>query len=152
MGQQKFTIPIEQLYERIVRCNCNLNFRDIKKDPISIKVNLPKQGWLVVAHAPRVYLRNVKFIVSEASRQRAIKEGTRNVHAHAEGILVRELEGGVPETRARYNPFVTPTFVVRATGAELHSSPRTLIDGKALYVDCEVLTVSCNAMGQLGLF
>ena len=69
---------------------------------------------LVIAHARIVRLRDVNLKVSEAGRQRVIREQRKNVHAGIEGTLVSaDTQEQVPllSRRVTYNPYVTPTFV-----------------------------------------
>lgn len=69
---------------------------------------------LVIAHANIVRLRDVKLKVSEAGRQRVIREQRKNVHAGIEGTLVsvdEQQQVDVEHRRVTYNPYVTPTFV-----------------------------------------
>ena len=47
----------------------------------------PHKG-LVVAHAHAVQLANARFLVSEAGRQRVIRERAKNVHAGIQGELI----------------------------------------------------------------
>lgn len=42
----------------------------------------------VIGHATKVLLSDVKFSVSEAGRQRVLREGSKNVHAFAVGTLI----------------------------------------------------------------
>lgn len=93
----------------------------------SMDPDCPDRG-RVIAHASHVVLHGVTFTVSEAGRQRVIKERRKNVHAYAQGTLqsitrVRDLE---PSTKARgcieaanirafgtsvrYDPYLHPKF------------------------------------------
>lgn len=47
-----------------------------------------KQGGLVRVHAENVTLQEVKFIVSQAGRERVRNEKKKNVHAFVEGFVV----------------------------------------------------------------
>jgi len=47
----------------------------------------PSKG-LVVGHAEHITLGDVEFVVSEAGRQRVIREKKKNVHAYAVGTLL----------------------------------------------------------------
>jgi hypothetical protein len=83
-------------------------YRNLNNGKISV---MYKQK--VVAHGSTVCLADVKMIVSEASRQRVLKEKTRNVHAFMEGVLVEECHGTEAVT---YNPYAGPTFTLKSTG------------------------------------
>jgi hypothetical protein len=43
---------------------------------------------LVIGHAPEVALENVEFKVSEAGRQRVLRENRKNVHSYVVGEFV----------------------------------------------------------------
>jgi hypothetical protein len=89
----------------------------------SVHWNLRAKCWSVrkgrarVKHTPDYALDDVAFRVSEAGRQRVLKEKQRNVHAFARG------RPGCPESqpdehavRVRYNPYEAPTFTEAETG------------------------------------
>ena len=63
----------------------------------------------VIAHVPEITLRDVKFKVSEAGRQRVLREQRKNVHAGLVGIVTEE---NFPEgDRVTYNPYLYDSFV-----------------------------------------
>ena len=73
----------------------------------------------VIAHADQVHLTQVKFIVSEAGRQRVLKERRKNVHAVVEGNLVdQNLTKHKP---VRYNPYYNENF--NQDGKAIHTAP-----------------------------
>ncbi|ANY85554.1 hypothetical protein BB934_45845 (plasmid) [Microvirga ossetica] len=80
--------------------------------------NLTKGVWSVrksgrvIAHRPLIVLRDCKIRVSESGRQRAIREGQRNVHTWIEGRYCAEAIAG-ELTPIGYNPFHAPTFTRR---------------------------------------
>lgn len=59
-------------------------YRNLHNGLFSIR---EKKSKLVVAHARKVGLCNVKFVVKEAGNKRARDTGVRNVHAWVEGEL-----------------------------------------------------------------
>ena len=69
----------------------------------------------VIKHAFFVALENVTFKVSEAGRQRVLKEQRKNVHAGVVGTLVNSLDV-VGSERVTYNPYKGNTFVLCGTG------------------------------------
>lgn len=132
---------------------------------VFVYFNLHRQCWSikaldgekrgrVIGHASAVYLRDVEFRVSEAGRQRVLREQRKNVHAGVVGVLERwqsecgwKGHGCWPEDttyayqtdgivthhlRATYNPYKGPSFVdadtlipiKRATAARLTSERR----------------------------
>jgi hypothetical protein len=67
---------------------------------------------LVVAIVPEVILENATLRVSEAGRQRVLKEKRKSVHAWGDGAWAPRGPGpGARWERIRYNPYVFSTFV-----------------------------------------
>lgn len=69
---------------------------------------------LVIAHLAYAKLTNVKFKVSEAGRQRVIKEKRKNVHAFIEGDWDENITGMFDQVtlkRVSYNPYQSGNFV-----------------------------------------
>jgi hypothetical protein len=115
----------------------------------SVQLRNERGGWYVAYHARAVRLENVRWKVSEAGRQRVIREQRKNVHAYACGDLVgmwdaqvtpRRDDGTVtvqrqlafcPEPnvqtwdRVWYNPYKTDSFMIADEG--LHQSPRAFL-------------------------
>lgn len=108
----------------------------------------------VIGHAQRVALTNTTFVVSEAGRQRVIREGKKNVHAFAQGDLaevygfqgyrgrhVGKLEGlnesDLPPrflermTRVTYNPYKFDSFVDAETKQPMGSGLVVIMDNKS---------------------
>lgn len=65
---------------------------------------------IVVGHTNMIALENVTFKVSEAGRQRVLREKRKNVHAGVLGT-VKELPVPPPEFSAFYNPYKYDSFV-----------------------------------------
>ncbi len=76
--------------------------------------------WLVRDYADEVLLKDATFRISEAGRQRVIREGRKNVHAFVIGTLVDE----VPATpvKATYNPYKFSSFVEKETHRPVDSA------------------------------
>lgn len=82
----------------------------------------------VEGYANAVLLSDVTFRVSEAGRQRVLRERHKNVHASmrgdcqalnsaVDGAMARiEQDTGLRFVRVRYNPYETPTFVLAGSG------------------------------------
>ena len=89
-----------------VRCYFNLH-----KRLFSVQTKTDK-GWRVWRHLDDVCLTNVVFKVSEAGRQRVIREHKKNVHAFIEGDLHGNC-GFNPSGESHeitYNPYKHPQF------------------------------------------
>lgn len=72
---------------------------NLHKKVWSVKALEGRNKGRVIAHADKVLLRDVTFKVSEAGRQRVIREGRKNVHAGAVGTLeafTGELKNNMP--------------------------------------------------------
>lgn len=65
---------------------------------------------LVIGHSPTVQLKNVAFKVSEAGRQRVLREQRKNVHAYVVGEYIGHGEGN-EANQAKYNPYKYESFV-----------------------------------------
>jgi hypothetical protein len=105
----------------------------------------------VVAHATYVQLRDVECRVSEAGRQRVIREQRKNVHAGLVGELrcydgkarlAFEWDGEFDATQngrewfgITYNPYKGPTFVRRDNGEPVLRAARAVL-GKG-FVDAQ---------------
>ena len=76
-----------------------------------------RQTGLVIAHESVVRLTDVTFRVSEAGRQRVLRERKKNVHAFVRGTVDtldsgwRHWHGEGEAVAARYNPYEGPHFV-----------------------------------------
>jgi len=75
----------------------------------------------VIDHLPECAIRNAKFVVSEAGRQRVLRDGRKNVHAYVRGELVAETRGYIsfigslarkdgPIRVVTYNPYRFDSF------------------------------------------
>lgn len=80
------------------------------------------RGWRVVEHSDTVQLSDVRFAVSEAGRERVLREQCKNVHAYIYGN--RGLDDTVRSDvyEATYNPYKYSTFVLRENGEPLHTA------------------------------
>ena len=80
------------------------------------------KGWRVLHHAAEVHMHFPRFKVSEAGRQRVLREKRKNVHAFVEGIIGDSMNLPDPEDmqRVSYNPYKAGTFVLRDSGTPVH--------------------------------
>ena len=69
-------------------------------------------AWRVARHAEQCIVKNAKFKVSEAGRQRVLKEQRKNVHAVIVGEELNQITySKVPNASVTYNPYKAKTFV-----------------------------------------
>lgn len=94
--------------------------------------NLNKGCWSLklgssgrVEHHKSMVMSSVSFLVSEASRQAAIRKGQRSVHAWAVGDVM-ELDIPISlrptDREVSYNPFKSDHFYYCDTGARVESA------------------------------
>ena len=89
---------------------------NLHKDCFSVQ-----QGGLVVGHTEKIVLSGVEFRVSQAGRERVLKEQRKNVHAFITGYITCDtVVGGDAVT---YNPYRFKSFVLFAdTDQEVHKA------------------------------
>jgi hypothetical protein len=90
-----------------------------KSKPVKVYWNLHRncysvqQNGLVVGHTDSIELRDVTFKVSEAGRQRVLKERKKNVHAFVTGYLYDGKEERNYDISIVYNPYKYDSFRLR---------------------------------------
>lgn len=104
--------------KKLVRVYYNLN-----KHCWSVQHKVPGKGWRVCQHVPSLRLSEVTFRVSEAGRQRVLRQRRKNVHAYAIGFLestvaVYRGEG----RRIGYNPYRGPHFAYISDSMEVSTA------------------------------
>lgn len=96
---------------------------NLHKRLFTIQTKRPN-GWRVSHHAEAVTISLPRFKVSEAGRQRVLRQKRKNVHAFIEGELstldwsafAEDMEG------ISYNPYKAGTFVNRENGQPVFSA------------------------------
>lgn len=88
-------------------------YYNLHRHTFSIQHYIDGKGWRVRDYADEVSLRDVTFHVSEAGRQRVIREGRKNVHAYVIGTLTDALPAC--EVDVTYNPYKYKGFVDAVT-------------------------------------
>src|SRR5688572_10692765 len=84
---------------------------------VFVYYNLRRKCWSirckgkVIGHSDKVGLLDCKLKVSEAGRQRVLREKRKNVHAGIEGIVCDWLDDGTCDIPLRYNPYTSSHFV-----------------------------------------
>ena len=90
--------------------------------------------WKVVEHTNEIFIRNASFKVSEAGRQRVLKEKRKNVHAK----IVGERFPFIPKSfvyrdEVSYNPYKGPNFMVVSEQKPLDWAKYvTILNGKVI--------------------
>ena len=89
-----------------------------------------------MAHVHFLCLKNVTFKVSEAGRQRVLKQKKKNVHAFVEGTVCdwSSLKK-IPSTEVTYNPyFAIGKFHIKGTNNVVNHADYIIISGKNLMI------------------
>ena len=85
---------------------------------VYVYFNLHKKIWSVrqsgtpVEHTKYIMLKDARFLVSEAGRQKVLREQRKNVHAGVSGYIVERVPN-IPDAihNVTYNPYRYDTFV-----------------------------------------
>jgi hypothetical protein len=95
---------------------------NLHKKCFSIKALEGDRKGRVVAHSNTVLLESCKFKVSEAGRQRVLREKRKNVHAGVTGVWVNgdRVEShfeflSMVGRQVTYNPYKYDSFIIKAT-------------------------------------
>jgi hypothetical protein len=105
-------------------------YRNLNRKCFSIK---DKKTGLVCAYADKFRIENVKCKVSEAGRQRVLREKRKNVHAMLNGIYIGECEMDTYKMdEVYYDPYTLDSFINKRTGEKLTEIDLVYFeDGKA---------------------
>lgn len=112
------------MYKTFVgHCGNNMKvfvYYNLHKDCWSVKALDGKRAGYVVAHRTKLELRDAKFKVSEAGRQRVLREKRKNVHAG----VVGEWEPFKQEydTLVSYNPYKNGHFYRKADDTAIYEA------------------------------
>lgn len=95
---------------------------NLHKKCFSIKALEGDRKGRVVAHSDTVVLEGCKLLVSEAGRQRVLREKRKNVHAGVSGTWINADRAeshfeflSMVGKQVTYNPYKYASFVVKAT-------------------------------------
>ena len=105
---------------------------NLTKHEVVIQTKTDK-GWRVdfSAACHSLTMEGVTFHVSEPSRQRNVRNNSRDVHARLKGAFVEASQGTTPNpgegwVEVHYNPFRGPLFH-RADGTPVHAADKIII-------------------------
>jgi len=91
----------------------------------------------VVGYCEAVWFKDAEFKVSEAGRQRVLREKRKNVHAVVRGTLLQSgsmysfpLEGYIPII---YNPYKFNSFVEYVSNKPVKSAKSVVVLGKKIF-------------------
>ena len=114
---------------------------NLHKKCFSIKALEGDRKGRVVAHSTTVLLEGCKFKVSEAGRQRVLREKRKNVHAGVTGTWINadRVEScyeflSMVGRQVSYNPYKYDSFVIKATEQTVD---RADVVGMKVFADAE---------------
>ena len=128
---QPYSLPAMQTLQVPIGQQVRVFF-NLHKKMLSVQTKQNGQ-WKLAGHAEDVYLNNVTFKVSEAGRQRVIKNKRKNVHA----FIIGEITNGFksldldPFLCVRYNPYEMDKF--QCQGKDISSAKTVIINGRHVY-------------------
>lgn len=109
---------------------------NLHKKVFSIKaLSGPNKG-KVIAHSDCVELSDVTFKVSEAGRQRVLRERSKNVHAGVVGYL-QGFDTSLLELQLEqvtYNPYKYSSFVMRETEQQIKTAEYAVLTDKKIFI------------------
>lgn len=85
-------------------------YRNLTRKCLSVQT-MTKKGWRVTRYVQSIYLKDATFKVSEAGRQRVLKQKRKNVHAIVEGQETEPFEAST--SKVSYNPYTSSYFFLK---------------------------------------
>jgi hypothetical protein len=116
---------------------------NLHKKCFSIKALEGDRKGRVVAHSNTVLLEGCKLMVSEAGRQRVLREKRKNVHAGVSGTWINYCTNRVENhfeflsmvgRQVTYNPYKYDSFVIKATEQSVNKAD---VVGMKVFADAE---------------
>jgi hypothetical protein len=111
---------------------------NLHKKVFSVRALEGENKGRVVAHVNRILIDRPVFVVSEAGRQRVLREQKKNVHAGVRGIWtawVDGIEAWDHLTPVTYNPYLYSSFVEKSTLAPVHKATFAVLDNKRIFAE-----------------
>jgi len=111
---------------------------NLRKKVFSVRALEGAKKGLVVAHVNRILIDEPEFVVSEAGRQRVLREQQKNVHAGVRGTWTAWVDGIERWdylTPVTYNPYLYSTFVEKSTLAPVHKATFAVLDNKRIFAE-----------------
>ena len=119
----------------------HLQHTDIGKK-VAVYYNINAHLWsvryrgIVIGHTNALRLDNVTLKISEAGRQRVLREGRKNVHAFAVGTLSAIEDAGVAigGTPITYNPYKYNSFVTALNHVPVYGADVAWLVGRGVAI------------------
>lgn len=103
----------------------------------------------IIGHANQVLLEGVTFKVSEAGRQRVLRERVKNVHAGVIGFIKNPPWFNLPETEVTYNPYLYESFVTKSDLKPISKARLVWMDSRRVFADLEGTTYSGRTVEEV---
>jgi hypothetical protein len=121
-------------------------YRNLGNGLMSLTQQINK-SWILVGHTDSVAIEYPKFYVSEAGRQRVLKDRRKNVHAWATGRLLPSTGLVLPSLKqVYYCPYTQPNFTWLDSKEPIASADLLVV------IDNQVFCASDILKPQLSLF
>jgi hypothetical protein len=99
-------------------------YRNLNKGGYSVRSTITKK---VIMHVKSIHLSNVTFHVQQGGRNRVLRTKQKNVHAFIRGTI-DSLSQNFDDKIAYYNPYLTETFIDKATKQSLTRANAVICD------------------------
>lgn len=105
---------------------------NLRKKAFSVKALEGEHKGKVVMHSPSLKMENISFKISEAGRQRVIKEKQKNVHAGVVGYLTDHTQAC--DVEATYNPYKYSSFVEKSNENPIFIADVAILSNKKVFI------------------
>lgn len=110
-------------------------YRNLHKKLWSVRAMEGPNKGRVILHATTISLANCTFKVSEAGRQRVIREKRKNVHAGVQGTLIESAPPSDCSRKITYDPYRYATFVDAVSHEAILQADQARFEENAVFVN-----------------
>lgn len=110
---------------------------NLHKKVFSVKALEGSMKGRVIAHENALTLHDVTFKVSQAGRQRVLRERKKNVHAGVVGQWYGSIDSHIRDTNdiaVTYNPYKYDSFVLRDDEVPIHWATNAYLVDRKIFV------------------
>lgn len=133
MGKTIKPLPWDEVTGQTVRIYRNLN-----NGTMSIQIKGPK-SWKVAGHITNAVVQDVAFRVSDAGRQRVLRDQRKNVHAWGQGILIGKASEVYCPIALGYDPYNDENFIDKDTRRIITRADWLVVRDNIVYVSPDAL-------------
>lgn len=107
-------------------------YRNLHKQCLSV-LHRTEKGWRLWKHVHRLEVLNPVFKVSQAGRERVLREKRKNVHAFVEGDFIGTTNVTSSNLRlVKYNPYVAGYFFDQETKQPVKKASWAFVNEKGI--------------------